>query len=368
MSKEDLFNTPLYHAHLEAKARMVPFSGWNMPVQYPAGIIAEHEHTRKNVSIFDVSHMGEFTIKGSGSAIALDRILARDVEHQKIGMCRYNFLLNEQGGILDDLIVYRLAEEEFFLVVNAGTIMADAQVIQSQLPDSVEFKDISTQTGKIDLQGPQSAEILRKMNFNMSDLPNYYKLGKCHINGEEILYSRTGYTGELGFEFYLDAEKTDWLWKKFLEFDEVQPAGLGARDTLRLEMGYPLYGHEMNVDTTPMDTGFGAMLKPGRTFTGDIIHRQEPQKKLLGVALDSRRAAREGADVYDINEKLVGKVTSGSFAPSAEIAVAMISLGIDTPAEIGEQFLLGKPGRFLKGKVTEMPFYKNGTARLKLEN
>ena len=362
----ELLETPLAHVHTALGARMVEFGGWNMPVQYADGIIAEHTHTRTEAAIFDICHMGEFRVKGPGAAEGLDGALARAVANMKVGICRYNFLLNEEGGVLDDLIVYRLAEDEFYIVVNAATTAADAEILKSRLPDTVTFTDESDATAKIDLQGPKAAEALASLGIDVTTLPLYYKWDYICIENTDMLISRTGYTGELGYEFYLPAEKAEWFWNLLSSIDFVKPAGLGARDTLRLEMGYPLYGHEMDPETTPMEAGFGGMLKPGRTFVGDCIHTNETRKNLVGLQLDGRRAAREGTPVFNTNEEQVGIVTSGSFSPILKTSIAMAMLDAGASTELGTDYLLGKAPKYMTAKVVDMPFYKDFTARVKL--
>ena len=369
---EETKNTPLYEQHVLAGAKMVPFAGWNMPVQYTEGIIAEHNHTRQHVAIFDICHMGEFTVKGEGAAAALDHILARPVCDQKTGVCRYNFLLNPDGKVMDDLIVYRLGEEDFFIVVNAGTRYRDADQISSNLPEGISFEDISDNTAKIDLQGPDSADVLVEAGLDIAALPKYFNLTQTSINSIPCLLSRTGYTGELGFEIYFDAAKAVEMWKYLLTLKNVKPAGLGARDTLRLEMGYALYGHELNLDTTPIEAGYAGMLRldelPERNFIGkNALVGDTPAKKLVGVVLDGRRAAREGAVVFAMDgSTVVGKVTSGAFAPSLGMAVAMAYVNVDAEINIGSRVMLEAGKTQIPGTVCEIPFNKNGTARKKV--
>jgi aminomethyltransferase len=365
----EIRNTPLTAAHIAAGARMVPFSGWNMPVQYSTGIIAEHNHTRNAVSLFDICHMGEFRISGTGAREALDHILARPVNDQKVGICRYNFLLNPAGGVLDDLIVYCVADEEFFIVVNAGCIASDAEQFRQELPTGISFVDESDSTAKLDLQGPLSAEVLVSLGLNIKELPNYFKFTTVTIGGISCLLSRTGYTGELGFEIYLPSAKAETMWQLLLDHQQVKPAGLGARDTLRLEMGYALYGHELNVNITPVAAGMGGMLKlsslPERTFIGSTaLQSAEVEQQLVGIMLDGRRAAREGTIITDINGKEIGKVTSGAFSPSLGNAIAMGYISGDT--KLGTPLLLNAGRKAIPGKIVELPFYKSGSVRKKL--
>ena len=357
--------TPLFKKHLDLGARMVPFAGWNMPVQYSEGIIAEHNHTRQAVSLFDICHMGEFRLSGPDLAELLDHIFPRLVSSLKIGCCRYNFLLTDRGTVIDDLIIYRMAEDEFYIVVNAGSKDADLARLSELLPDSVKIVDESETTAKLDLQGPESADVLAKIGFDKDNLPAYYRWIKTEIKDIPVLLSRTGYTGELGFEIYFNADKAAEIWDFLLEQPKVKPAGLGARDTLRLEMGYPLYGHEMDLETTPIEAGFGSMLKisENRKFPGvDILRNKPPGKKLVGIEIAGRRAAREGAAV-SIDGRVVGKVTSGTFSPSLEKAIALAYVNADLELETGMKVDLTAGRSSISGEIADLPFYKTSRVR-----
>ena len=358
-----LMRLPLEQKHVDLGAKLVPFGGWNMPVQYAPGIIKEHEHTRSKVSLFDISHMGEFRVTGEGAAATLNRILARPVETQKVGICRYNFLMNDKGGVRDDLILYRMDEEDFFVVVNASTAADDAEYIKANLPETVTFVDVSADTGKLDLQGPLAFEVMKDLGFDLEKLPGYFKFIEDEIAGVPCIISRTGYTGERGVEFYVEAQYLEKLWDALMAHEAVEPCGLGARDTLRLEVGYALYGHELNEDTTPIEIGYGhPLVKVERDFVGAEALRANPQSRFLtGIVLEGKRAAREGSVVYNSNEEVIGKVTSGSFGPSVGTAVALSFL--DVELEEGTEVLMGKAPKYLKGVVSSVPFYKEGTVR-----
>jgi glycine cleavage system T protein (aminomethyltransferase) len=371
MSDAEIKNTPLVESHKLAGAKMVPFSGWNMPVQYSEGILAEHKHTREKVSLFDICHMGEFRVTGEGALEALDAIFARPVFNQRVGLCRYNFLLNESGKVMDDLIVYRLAEDDFYIVVNAGTRPTDSEMIQSQLPEGVVFEDISDSTAKLDLQGPLAADIFVKAGLKIADLPAYFNWTEAVINDIPVLLSRTGYTGELGFELYFDVDRVVDMWNYLLSFEDVKPVGLGARDTLRLECGYALYGHELTDDYTPLDAGYGPMLKledlPERKFTGRTALESNPvANKLIAISLEGRRAARAGADILNSDGEKIGVITSGAFAPSLGVAIAMGYINIAENLSIGDTVKLSAGRATIAGKVTDLPFYKEGTVRKKI--
>lgn len=358
--------TVLYQEHLKAGARMVDFAGWEMPVQYK-GILAEHEHTRKHVSLFDICHMGEFRITGTGAAATLDAIFARPVADQKDGVCRYNFLLDEAGKVMDDLIVYRISDAEFFIVVNAGTRESDAALIQKLLPGNLVFRDESDATAKLDLQGPESAKVLAECGLDNTPLPAYFHFRNATVCGIDCLLSRTGYTGELGFELYFDSGRAAELWNRLLEHEAVEPAGLGARDTLRLEMGYALYGHELSEKVTPLEAGYGPMLKleehPERMFHGSAaLRKHRVDRTLVGIRLDGRRAARAGCEILNRENRVIGRVTSGAFAPSIGCAVAMGYL--ETAARPADgKVLLAADRATLEGELCAPPFYREGTAK-----
>lgn len=358
----ELLSVPLESAHIALGARMVPFGGWNMPVQYGEGILAEHEHTRRQVSIFDCSHMGQFRVRGSAAAAALDGLLPRPVLDQAPGTCRYNFLLAEDGGVLDDLIVYRLSAEEFYLVVNASTIAKDAAWIRAHLPPACSFADESAATAKLDIQGPLAVDFLAGLGLDRARLPRYYRFTQAEVCGVPCLLSRTGYTGERGFELYFAAERARPLWDRLLAQAPLKPAGLGARDTLRLEMGYPLYGHELNEATTPVEAGFGGLVRYDREFIGRAALRRAPRKELYGIRFAGRRAAREGTEWSTPQGQVLGKVSSGSFAPSLGSAVAM-AYGPPGAVTAGTAVVAGTGRSPIEGVVQALPFYVRGTAR-----
>lgn len=369
---EKLLETPLSAEHRELGARMVPFAGWLMPVQYSKGILAEHHHCRLEAALFDICHMGEFRIQGAQAAAELDRILARPVADQPVGSCRYNFSLNEQGGVRDDLIVYRLGAAEFYLVVNAGPCASDAAWIAGHLSATTQFCDESAGTAKLDLQGPESAAVLNRLGLATASLPRYFRFCQTSIAGVPVLLSRTGYTGELGFELFFAAEAAVTLWRLLLADSAVKPVGLGARDTLRLELGFCLYGHELDEATTPVEAGFGAMLKleQARDFIGSAVLRDpvagKPRRRLVGMQLDSKRAARAGAAIY-CGEEEVGVVSSGAVAPSLERAIAMGYVRADRELPVGASLALDTGRVRLPATVTVLPFYNDGSARCKLD-
>lgn len=365
---ETLLKTPLADEHVSLGARMVPFAGWYMPVQYKEGILAEHRHTREHVSLFDICHMGEFLVRGVGVADVLDQALARSVADQKVGSCRYNFLLNEQGGVIDDLIVYRMGDENFLIVVNAARIDVDFATLRQRVPSVFAMENMSDRTAKFDLQGPESADVLVSLGIDAAALPKYYHWALFELFGLPMTISRTGYTGELGFELYFDADRAVEVWRKLLACPGVKPAGLGARDTLRLEMGYPLYGDEMDENTTPVEAGFGALLKLDtvkRFFVGSEALRSNPPKKhLRGIVLEGRRAAHTGTPLLYKGEQ-VGTITSGTFAPSLGCAVAMAYLDASKAIPEDAEFDVELHRATVKARLAPLPFWTHGTANPK---
>ncbi len=253
LTQEKLQKTPLYEEHVRLGARMVSFGGWDMPVQYE-GILQEHAATRQAVAIFDISHMGEFIVEGDCVESGLDSLVTMSLVDLPVGACRYGCLLNENAGIMDDLIIFRIAEGKWFIVVNSETTQKDAAHFQKYLTERAVFQDVSLQIGKIDVQGQRSRKVLETFIADIGKL-DYYTFDYFDLLGENVLVSRTGYTGELGYEIYYPWDKTKNVWKALLKCDEVTPAGLGARDILRLEMGYSLYGHELSEDISPLEAG-----------------------------------------------------------------------------------------------------------------
>lgn len=359
---EKLLITPLNAWHKAHGAKMVPFAGWEMPVQY-SGILAEHQHCRTRACIFDICHMGEFSLKGPGAKDALAKAVTQNLETLAPGKCRYGFLLNPAGGVMDDLIVYRVAEDEFMLVVNGACVETDFAAIKSRLPESLAFTDISEQTAKIDLQGPKSFEVLaRALPGDWAKL-GYFSFVKTAFEGVDIIISRTGYTGELGYEFYLPADKAQALWEKLAADPEVIPAGLGARDTLRLEMGYPLYGQDLDTEHTPTEAGYAGMLTSAADYVGKP-HVGNVREKLVALSIEGRRSARHYDKVCLPGGEEVGMVTSGSFSPTLGHSVALAY--VKAEAANSAEFVVKAAKVDLPAKKVDLPFYAGGSARTKL--
>jgi aminomethyltransferase len=365
MNPSESKKTILYDSHVELNAKMAPFGGYEMPIQYQ-GIFAEHFATRKQAAIFDTCHMGEFTLRGARTSADLDKILSCPVSTMKAGQCRYGFICNPSGGVLDDQIIYKISDTEFFMVVNASTQDADFEWVKSHVSPSTSIENISRHTGKIDLQGPTSAKIMEKLFDDPIGGLKYYHWMHNRYNGQRFIISRTGYTGEIGFEIYLDINLTRKLWDDCLDLG-AKPAGLGARDTLRLEMGYPLYGHELDNARNAAESGFSRAIANDKEFIGSsvVLDPSKANYLLCGMRLDGRRAARNGDAVQDGTGAVIGNVTSGSYSPSLECAIALGYVKKDKSAPGTRVFLCTDRAK-MPAAIVELPFYKNATARKNL--
>jgi aminomethyltransferase len=365
--------TPLYGEHLALGARIVPFAGWDMPLLY-RGIIAEHLQTRERASVFDVFHMGEFELTGPTAEADMERLVTQPVASLKSGACAYGYLLADDGGVLDDLICYRMDAGRFWLVVNAGTAADDAAWIQSHLSAGTVFTDLSPRTAKLDIQGPRSRELMEQsLGIALPDL-GYFRFQELTLLDAPCLLSRTGYTGEFGYELFLPAGEVIRFWKRILASQQILPAGLGARDTLRIEMGYPLYGHELTRERTPAGAapGRATTLKApfmdlAKPFIGrDAVCREIEDglcRVLVGLRLEGRMAARAKDRVLQ-GERAVGEVASGMFAPSLGVAVALAYVE-RAVSGAGQRLEIEVRGKSLPAVVVSLPFYQQGTARRK---
>lgn len=354
--------TPLHGYHTAVGARMAEFGGWDMPIDY-GSIIAEYRHCRTQVALFDICHMGEFLFTGDPVAGGLDAALTLPVTKIPVGRSKYGFLLNERGGIIDDLIVFRLADDRFFIVVNAATTANDFAVLGARCRGG-SLTDLSAQTGKIDLQGPLAREVLRALLGPELDQLKYFQFRHFSLLDEEVLVSRTGYTGELGYELFPSAGKVRQLWDRLLADARVKPAGLGARDILRLEMGYSLYGHELDETITPLEAGLDVFVDFTKEFTGRpaLLHQRLEGFKRCKAAFvsGSRRPPRAGQKIF-VGELEVGTVTSGTFSPllGHGLGLGLVRAECAGPAQ---QLKLGSPDGDLL-TVVDLPFYRNGSLR-----
>jgi aminomethyltransferase len=361
---ENLKITPLLPRHQELHALLAPFGGWNMPIQYE-GIIAEHKWCRGKAALFDICHMGEFLFQGDIEAGGLEDVFTFSVKSIPIGRSRYGFLLNENGGIIDDLIVFRLGEEEAMIVVNAATIDNDFAVIGSRLKPGVSFANISAATGKLDLQGPLSRQVLVDIfGEHLAAIP-YFKFIRTTLLGVEAIVSRTGYTGELGYEIFLPAEKVAELWDLLLRDQRVKPAGLGARDVLRLEVGYSLYGSDIDETTTPFEAGLGAFVNMEKRFIGKEVLQRQQRDGLTRVKaafqVHSRRSPRHHYEICFEGES-VGAVTSGVFSPMLGCGIGIGHVRPEV-ATLGAQLTIRHDKVTMDAAVVELPFYRRGSLR-----
>ncbi len=355
--------TPLYEEHVALNGKIVPFAGYLLPVQYPTGVIKEHMAVRTAAGLFDVSHMGEITFKGPGALASLNHILTNDYTNMKVGKVRYGVMCNENGGTIDDLIVYKFAEDYYFVVVNASNRHKDFAHMKANILPDTEIEDISDSLAQVALQGPKAFEIMEKL-LPKEDIPYRYYTAKEHVNlcGMDCIISYTGYTGESGFEIYTAKENGVKLWRLLLETGKeygLIPCGLGARDTLRLEAAMPLYGHEMDEDISPLETGldFGVKMNKEEFIGKEAIEKRgEPKICRVGLEIVDRGILREHQDIYLNNEK-IGHTTSGTLCPYINKAVAMALIAKEH-AEEGTILEVDVRGRRLKAKVVGLPFYK----------
>ncbi len=360
---ESLSRTPLYKNHLALRARMVPFAGYEMPVQYQ-GVIEETKACRKTGGLFDVSHMGQFVLKGKNVLPLLQALVTNQLNKVAIGQAQYNFLCNERGGVIDDIIVYHRAENEVFLCVNASNRKADWDWLTSHLGTQLDFQDLSEQTALIAIQGPESQSVLMKIAPDGDwDRLNYYWAKETSICDIPLFASRTGYTGEDGFELYVPSEKASELWDTLLEEGKtrgIQPCGLGARDSLRLEMGYPLHGHELSPDITPLQAGLNWAVKLDTVpkFIGRealLKERSEgPPVQLKPLVIQDKRIARQGYEIANLNKQIVGTITSGTFSPHCGSPIA---LGfVQKEASQNSQYLVKVRTDWIPAQSTSLPF------------
>jgi aminomethyltransferase len=353
-----LKRTPLYEQHLKLGARMVEFAGWEMPVSYPAGIIAEHNAVRSSVGIFDIGHMGLIKIEGEDALTLIQKTTTNDASRLELNSGQYSILCNDKGGVVDDILVYRLPM--FYLIVcNAS----NAEKVLGWLKNQAKaFKYASVSPYEnycmLSVQGPKSEAVVSKvLNVALADLKHNHTLW-----WRDIIVSRTGYTGEDGLELIVAKKEAEKIWAGFMK-EKVQPCGLGARDTLRLEAGLPLYGYEYDEETTPLEAGYGWAVKfdKGDFIGREALLREEEtgiRKKLVGILMEGRAIPREGNSIFDIrNSKLVGKVTSGTFSPTFKKPIALAYLSHEQAA-IGNKVEIEIRGNKIPAKVVAKTLYK----------
>ena len=360
-----LRQTPLHATHQRLGARMVPFAGWSMPLQY-TGIVAEHRTVRSAAGLFDVSHMGELDVSGRGAAAAIARLACIDVQRVAVGQARYTLLLDEAGGVIDDVIVYRLAAERYRLVVNAANVeivVAHARAVVAG-NGGVELRDCSAETALLALQGPRAAAILQRVSGPEAAAIGSYRCAPAQVAGSDALVARTGYTGEDGFEVFVAADHAPQVWEALLAAGAaagLQPAGLGARDTLRLEAALPLYGHELTRAVSPLEAGLGRFVARGDAYIGAAaIARQRAAgvpRRLVHLLLSGRAIARQGFPITSAAGEPAGTVTSGSYGPWLERSLAM-GLVAREHATVGGELAVMIRGRAIAATVVKRPFYR----------
>ncbi|MDA9161081.1 glycine cleavage system aminomethyltransferase GcvT [Crocinitomicaceae bacterium] len=357
-------NTALTHKHIELGAKMVPFAGYSMPVQYE-GVTLEHETVRNGVGVFDVSHMGEFILRGPNALDFLQKFSSNDASKLFDGKAQYSCMPNGKGGIVDDLIIYRISEEEYFLVVNASNIEKDWNWISSLNEMNVDMSNVSDEYTLLAIQGPQAASSMQSLTeVNLSDM-KYYTFEYAEFAGiKDVMISATGYTGSGGFEIYVKNEDAEELWDAVFvagkEFG-IKPIGLAARDTLRLEMGFCLYGNDINDHTSPLEAGLGWITKFTKDFVDcEYLSKQKEEgieRKLVAFEMIDRGIPRKDYEILDSNGIKLGHVTSGTMSPSMKIG---IGLGYVQKyhSEFDSEIYIAVRNKSLKAKVVKLPFYK----------
>jgi len=357
-------NTALTDIHIKAGAKMVPFAGYNMPVQY-AGINAEHETVRNGVGVFDVSHMGEFILKGEHAIDLIQKVSSNDASKLYDGKVQYSCLPNENGGIVDDLLIYRLDEKTYMLVVNASNIEKDWEWISKYNTAGVEMKNISDRTSLLAIQGPKAAEALQTLTEIDLASMEYYTFKKGRFAGvDNVLVSATGYTGAGGFEIYFENQHAEHIWNAIFKAGEpfgIKPVGLGARDTLRLEMGFCLYGNDIDDTTSPLEAGLGWVTKFNKEFTNSAALQQQKQdgikRKLVGFEMIDRGIPRHDYEIVNADGNNIGKVTSGTQSPSLQKAIGMGYVKTEFAKEGTEIFISIRDNK-VKAKIVKPPFNK----------
>jgi aminomethyltransferase len=357
-------NTALTNKHIELGAKMVPFAGYNMPVQYE-GVNAEHETVRNGVGVFDVSHMGEFLLSGPNALALIQKVTTNDASVLFDGKAQYSCMPNGKGGIVDDLIIYRINAEEYFLVVNASNIEKDWNWISSHNDLGVDMKNLSDNYSLLAIQGPKAAEAMQSLtDVSLSEMVYYtFQYGKF-AGIENVMISATGYTGSGGFEIYVKNQDVEILWDRVFEAGKdwgIKPIGLAARDTLRLEMGFCLYGNDIDDTTSPLEAGLGWITK----FTKDFVDSPTLQKqkeagvsrKLVAFEMVDRGIPRHDYQILDNEGKVIGKVTSGTMSPSMKLGIGLGYVTVEN-SKLDSEIYIEIRDKGVKAKVVKLPFYK----------
>ena len=357
-------NTALTEKHIALGAKMVPFAGYNMPVQYE-GVNVEHETVRNGVGVFDVSHMGEFLLTGENALDLIQKVTSNDASTLTIGKAQYSCMPNGNGGIVDDLIIYKIKEEQYLLVVNASNIDKDWNWIASHNDLGVEMKNVSEEYSLLAIQGPKAAEAMQTLtSVNLTEIPYYHFVVGPFAGVEHVIISATGYTGSGGFEIYVKNDFVNELWDKVFEAGApygIKPIGLAARDTLRLEMGFCLYGNDIDDSTSPIEAGLGWITKFNKEFIDAETLKQQKEngvtRKLIAFEMIERGIPRHDYEIHDENNNVIGKVTSGTMSPSLKLGIGLGYVTIDN-SKVDSEIFISIRDKGIKAKVVKLPFYK----------
>ncbi len=357
-------NTALTHIHEKLGAKMLPFAGYNMPILYE-GVNAEHETVRNAVGVFDVSHMGEFLLTGENALALIQKVTSNDASTLTIGRAQYSCLPNKDGGIVDDLIIYRMKDEQYLLVVNASNIEKDWEWISSFNDMNVEMKNISDEFSLLAVQGPKAVEAMQSLtSIDLSVIPYYHFEVADFAGFPYVIISATGYTGSGGFEIYCRKEQVETIWNKVFEAGApfgIKPIGLAARDTLRLEMGFCLYGNDINDTTSPLEAGLGWITKFNKDFVNsEYLKKQKEQgvkKKLVAFEMQERAVPRHDYEIVDAGGTVIGHVTSGTMSPSMGIGIGLgyVTVGHST---VDSPIFIRIRKNDVPAKIVKLPFYK----------
>jgi aminomethyltransferase len=357
-------NTALTQKHIDLGAKMVPFAGFNMPVQYD-GVNLEHETVRNGVGVFDVSHMGEFILRGSNALALIQKFSSNDASVLFDGKAQYSCMPNGKGGIVDDLIIYRVNENEYFIVVNASNIEKDWNWISSLNDLGVEMENVSDDYSLLAIQGPKAAEAMQSLtDVNLSEMVYYTFTHGTFAGIENVMISATGYTGSGGFEIYVKNEHIEKVWDSVFQAGAsfgIKPIGLAARDTLRLEMGFCLYGNDIDDTTSPLEAGLGWITKFTKDFVdSDFLKKQKEEgitRKLVAFEMIERGIPRHDYPILDANGNIIGKVTSGTMSPSMKVGIGLGYVAKEF-STLGNEIFIEIRDKGVKAKVVKLPFYK----------
>lgn len=360
----ELIHSPLHEIHVGLGAKFAAFGGWDMPLEYAgSGVVAEHLNTRSNLGIFDVSHLGTAIIKGPNAARSLNDILTNDINRINPGQAQYSMILNEEGKVVDDLIIYLKSSDEVLIIPNAGNATEVLAIIRKNLPTEIEVINLHQVIAIIAIQGPKSLALIKDLNLD-SDL-DYLSFKDSNFDGYPITICRTGYTGEFGFEVLVGKENVKDFWHKLFAQGEkygIKPVGLGARDTLRTEMGYPLHGQDISLNISPLEAGLGfAVITSKPKFIGKAAIEAEKKsgvkRKLFGIKAIERAIPRSHMNVFDVNDTEIGEITSGTFSPTLKQGIALALLDIKT--QIFDKVFVDVRGKKIAFEVTKPPFVES---------